>query len=151
MSGAPPRRRPQAVVRFYFDADVLGLAKIVGRLRPDVTYPGDPGGLVHGRERAPCPIESAAVPDEEWIPLVAARGWSVITRDRRITTRRAELAAVRDARARLFVLSARESLDTWGQLEVLMRRWQDIERLSAEDGPLVISLGRSGLTRLTVT
>ncbi len=29
-----------ATVRFYFDADILGLAKVVGMLRPDVTYPG---------------------------------------------------------------------------------------------------------------
>lgn len=32
-----------AEIRFYFDADVLGLAKVVVRFRPDVTYPGDPG------------------------------------------------------------------------------------------------------------
>jgi hypothetical protein len=33
-----PRHRP-ARVRFYFDADVLGLAKVIAALRPDVTYP----------------------------------------------------------------------------------------------------------------
>ena len=33
-----------AVVRFYFDADVLGLAKVLVQVRADVTYPGDPGG-----------------------------------------------------------------------------------------------------------
>jgi hypothetical protein len=32
------------MVRFYFDADVLGLAKVMVQLRSDVTYPGDPGG-----------------------------------------------------------------------------------------------------------
>jgi hypothetical protein len=31
-----------ATVRFYFDADVLGLAKILVQVRADVTYPGDP-------------------------------------------------------------------------------------------------------------
>jgi hypothetical protein len=30
-----------ATVRFYFDADVLGVAKVVAALRSDVTYPGD--------------------------------------------------------------------------------------------------------------
>lgn len=29
-----------AVVRFYIDADVLGLAKVLARLGSDVTYPG---------------------------------------------------------------------------------------------------------------
>jgi hypothetical protein len=32
-----------AQVRFYVDADLLGLGKILGSLRNDVTYPGDPG------------------------------------------------------------------------------------------------------------
>ena len=50
-----------ATVRFYFDADVLGLAKAVVGLRSDSTYPGDPGGVVHKRQRPPCPITSAAV------------------------------------------------------------------------------------------
>jgi hypothetical protein len=31
------------MVRFYFDADVLGLAKVMVMLRSDMTYPGDPG------------------------------------------------------------------------------------------------------------
>jgi hypothetical protein len=33
-----------AAVHYYIDADVLGLAKILVQVRPDVTYPGDPGG-----------------------------------------------------------------------------------------------------------
>ncbi len=44
-----------AQVRFCVDADVLGLGKILAGLRNDVTYPGDPGAVIHKRERAPCP------------------------------------------------------------------------------------------------
>lgn len=33
-----------AQIRFYFDADTLGLAHTIVQLRRDVTYPGDPGG-----------------------------------------------------------------------------------------------------------
>ena len=51
-----------AQVRFYVDADILGLGKILGDLRNDVTYPGDPGAIVHKRQRAPCPIASPDVP-----------------------------------------------------------------------------------------
>jgi hypothetical protein len=39
-----------AVVQFYVDADLLGLAKMLVQVRADVTYPGDPGGELH---RAP--------------------------------------------------------------------------------------------------
>jgi hypothetical protein len=35
-----------AQVRFYVDADILGLGKILGSLRNDVTYPGDPGAVI---------------------------------------------------------------------------------------------------------
>lgn len=41
-----------AQIRIYVDADVLGLGKILAGLRNDVTYPGDPGALIHKRQRA---------------------------------------------------------------------------------------------------
>jgi hypothetical protein len=62
-------------VRFYFDADLLGLAKVLVPLRPDMTYPGDPGAVVHKRERPPCVITDRSTLDEVWIPQVAAQGW----------------------------------------------------------------------------
>jgi hypothetical protein len=71
MSGSTPRRARPAQVRYYFDANVLGLAKVVSTLRPDVTYPGDPGGEVRKRLRPPCPVEDPATEDLVWIPLVA--------------------------------------------------------------------------------
>lgn len=73
-----------AVVRFYFDADVLGLAKVLVQVRADVTYPGDPGGTLHRRTRPACPITTTAVKDDVWIPQVASLGWLIITRDSRI-------------------------------------------------------------------
>jgi len=62
-----------AQVRIYVDADVLGLGKILAGLRSDMTYPGDPGAVIHKRQRAPCPITSPDVLDTDWIPQVAAR------------------------------------------------------------------------------
>lgn len=38
-------------VRFYVDADTLGLAHALCRIRGDVTYPGDPGGKFKRLER----------------------------------------------------------------------------------------------------
>lgn len=107
-----------ADIRFYVDADVLGLAKILVQVRGDLTYPGDPGGTLHRRTRPPCPIESPAVKDDIWIPQVAARGWLIITRDAKIAANRAEIAAVRNSRARMVVLTGSETTETWKQLEV---------------------------------
>ncbi len=78
-----------AIVRFYFDADVLGRAKALTKLRNDITYPGDPGGVVHRRERPPCPITSTDTADTVWIPIVASWDWLIITRDSRIQDHRA--------------------------------------------------------------
>jgi hypothetical protein len=36
-----------AQVRIYVDADIIGLGKIIASLRNDVTYPGDPGAVIH--------------------------------------------------------------------------------------------------------
>ena len=81
MNGSSPRRRPEARVRFYFDADILGVAKVIASVRPDATYPGDPGGEVRKRFRPPSPITDPGAKDIDWIPRIAHEGWSIITRD----------------------------------------------------------------------
>jgi hypothetical protein len=146
--GPPPKSHKPATVRYYFDADLLGLGKIVAGLRSDTTYPGDPGATIKKRIRPVCPVASTSVPDHEWIPIVASRGWITITRDRHIRERPAELAAVRSSGARLFVLTSRENLSIWDQLEVLMRQWSAIESAATAPGPFIYAVGRSGLSRL---
>ena len=42
-----------AAVHYYFDADILGLGKLIAGLRNDCTYPGDAGAIIHKRERPP--------------------------------------------------------------------------------------------------
>jgi hypothetical protein len=95
-----------AVVRFYVDADVLGLARVLAAIRTDVTYPGDPGGRVKGgRVRPPCPVTDPGTPDAVWIPETAKRDWLIITRDRHIREHRAEIEAVRANGARMVTLA----------------------------------------------
>ena len=86
-----------AVVRYYFDADILGLAKVVTALRSDATYPGARARAVKGRLRPACVITSADTADTDWIPTVAAEGMVAITRDSRIERHPAERAAILDA------------------------------------------------------
>ena len=138
-----------AHVQFYFDADVLGLAKIMTLLRRDTTYPGDPGGLVKGgRLRPPCTVKDRAALDEVWIPETARQNWLVITRDRRIQENRAEIEAVRVNAARMIALAGWDAGDTFDQLEVLMCNWRLIERTLAEPGPFIYSATRTGGLRL---
>jgi hypothetical protein len=135
-----------AAVRFYLDADVLGLAKVLVQVRSDVTYPGDPGGTLHRRTRPACPITAPATKDDVWIPQVATLGWLIITRDSKIADNRAEIAAVRDSGARMVSLAGPEAIGTWAQLEVLLCQWRAIERKLDEPGPFVYSATRTALS-----
>lgn len=80
------------MVRFYVDADILGLAKVLASLRADVTYPGDPGDVIHKEHRNPCPILPGAK-DLDWIPKVCKNGWLIIARDSAIQRWPLEIAA----------------------------------------------------------
>lgn len=133
-----------AELRFYVDADVLGLAKVLVGMRSDVTYPGDPGGVIFRRVRPPCAI-TPATKDRDWIPQVAAEGWLIITRDKRIQDHRSELEAVRTSGARMIALSSDEARTTFGQLEVLMCQWRAIERLLSATGPFIYTATRTTL------
>lgn len=139
----PPR---PAHVRLYFDEDVLGLAKLVARLRPEVTYPGDPGAVIHNRERPACVI-AAGAKDPQWIPAVARHDWLIVTRDSAIQRRRAEIAAVRDNSARMVAIAGDDARGTWEQLEVLMINWRRIQRWLDEPGPFIYSVTRTGVPR----
>lgn len=140
----------QATVCYYFDADVLGLGKAVAALRPDSTYPGDPGARVHRRQRPPCAIASADIDDVVWIPRVADDGMIAISRDAQIARRVAEVAAVVEHRARLVVLSSADARTVWGQLEVLMCQWRRIEHLADLPGPYIYRASRTTLRPMSL-
>ncbi|MGH8910160.1 MAG: hypothetical protein ACRD0K_27610, partial [Egibacteraceae bacterium] len=91
---------------------------------------------------------STSVPDDQWIPVVARAGWSIITRDQRIRSRPGEIAAVTAYGARLFAITSDEKLDNWHQLEIVMCQWRRIEELSLRDGPFVYSVTRTAVTAL---
>ena len=134
-----------AQVRFYVDADILGLGKILGSLRNDVTYPGDPGAVLHKRH-GHLPIANPDVLDTDWIPDVAARGWLIVTRDSMIIQNLNEIAAIRENNAKMVALNQRDAQTKWGQLEVFMTQWRRIEALTSELGPFIWRVSRTAMT-----
>jgi hypothetical protein len=132
--------------RFYVDADALGLAHVLVRVRPDVTYPGDDGRRERFADLGPCPITDTATPDHVWIPAVARAGLVIITRDRHIESRPAEADAVFLAGAKMFTIGAREQLTVWDQLEIVCCRWRDIVQLSDSQGPFIYRITRTACT-----
>jgi hypothetical protein len=132
-----------ADVRFYFDADVLGLAMVISSLRSDVTFPGDPGGTVHKRERPACTIADPTTRDEVWIPEAASHGWLIVTRDSKIQDHPAEVSAVRAAGARMVALAGKDAVGVWQQLEVLMTQWRRIEACLDAGSPCIFTATRT--------
>ena len=137
-----------ATVRFYFDADILGLGKVIAALRPDATFPGDPGAIVRRRQRPPCVITNSDIDDVDWIPRVAADGMIAISRDSNIARRVAEVEAVVDSGLRLIVLSSADAKTVWTQLEVLMCQWRRIEQIVELPGPYIYRASRTRLKHL---
>lgn len=132
-----------AEVRFYIDADVLGLAKLLIQVRPDVTYPGDPGGVgCDGLTRPGCPTRPGDK-DPDWIPIVAEAGWVIITRDRRMLNKPAERQAIIDNKARVVRFDARHELTKWNQLEIAVTQWRRIEELLELPGPWIYRASRT--------
>lgn len=132
--------------RWYFDADTIGVGKLLDRR--DATSPGqvtmgNAGDLetisraVRSKQRTP--------PDHIWIPRVTAAGMSIITRDKTIQTRTSEIAAVVSSNARMFAITSEEPLLRWGLLEVIVTRWRDFEAAASEPGPFVYAGTRTGL------
>jgi hypothetical protein len=132
----------EATVRFYLDADLLGLAKLLVQVRYDVTYPGDPGGVLQRRKRPPCPVMDPAAPDTEWIPEVAARGWLIVTQDSHLQDRRVQIAAVREHGARMVAFTGRHAGGTFDQLEAFITQWRRILAVVDEPGPFIYTATR---------
>lgn len=146
MRAISKRRKPHTV-RYYVDADTIGLAKVLLQVRGDVTYPGDPGGRWRdGRGRPACAITSTAVADREWIPEVTRRGWVIITRDQRIEERTAEVSTVLDCGAKLFTISSpQRQLSGFDILEIVMCSWRRMEAKTTDDGPFICRMTRTGI------
>ena len=132
-------------IQFYVDADVLGLglAKVLIQVRPDVTYPGDPGGIgCDGFLRPACPT-SPGDKDADWIPIVAKAGWVIITRDRRMLNRPAEREAIIESGAKVVRFDARHELTKWLQLEIAVTQWRRIQELAELPGPWIYRASRT--------
>jgi hypothetical protein len=131
------------------DADTLGLAHVLMKVRNDVTFCGDSGSRRKPlRDLPPAEIQATATPDEEWIPKVTQAGLAIITRDRSIEMRLNEKDIVLASSARMFAITSEGQLDNWGLLEVVVTRWRDMEKAAEEDGPYIYAVTRSTLRKI---
>ncbi len=82
--------------------------------------------------------------------MVANAGWLIITKDKMIQKRPAEIAAVRDNAARMVALSGSKANSLWGQLELVVPNWSRLEAMAVETGPFISRVTSSRVTRLEI-
>lgn len=112
-------------LRFFVDESALGLGKTLAIARTDTVHTGHP--LI--------PEVPLGTLDVEWMPAVARRGLVAIGRDRRMRTRPAEVALIRQTGLRVFRIGGKRDETTWGWLTWVVRRWDDIEDVISSRGP----------------
>ena len=82
--------------------------------------------------------------DVEWLPVIGARGWLLITKDMKIRKRPSELEALKRARIGAFILSAKD-LTGVQQGELLAGRLAQMERKADQFArPFVFTVSPSG-------
>lgn len=132
-------------IRFIIDENIRAVGKALVEVRDDVTYFSDPGSIRKGRPA--CPV-TLGMPDEQWLPIVGAEGWAVITRDKHIRARPGEIDAVRRHGVNLFAITSLGELTRWEQLDLLVRKWDKIEGAAGTAGPAIYSVSYAGLAAL---
>jgi len=109
--------RPQVTPAWFVDETSLGLARALATARRDVVHPGHPR----------LPEVPRDTDDIDWMPVVAARGLVVISRDRHIRTKPAELAALREHGLRAFWIAGKRDMSNWQNLVLLVKWWERLE------------------------
>lgn len=88
-----------------------------------------------------------AAPDEKWLEVAGREGWVVLTRDKHIRRRPAELEAFQTHQVTVFVLAAGNA-SAAETAELITRLYEKIQRLAAQGKPPVMySVTRSGISK----
>lgn len=90
--------------------------------------------------------------DLDWMPVIARRGLIVLTPDRRIRARPAELRAYSELGLRSVWLGAKQDLGPWDQLELFIKHEARLQREIIKRGPRpwALAMGASGVRPLNL-
>lgn len=86
--------------------------------------------------------------DVVWIPHVAASGWVLVTRDKRIRTRPLEAEALVRAGLSAFFFMQKRDPDLWGWVQLVVRRWREMQELErTAHKPFLMGIPERGVIR----
>jgi hypothetical protein len=128
-------------IRFVVDENTLALGKAVADLRDDTA--------VVGRDPV-AELLPLGMPDVDWIPVVASRGWIVITVDHHLRTRPHEAGLAVKHGLKCINLRSVGNLSRWTQFVRLVSSWEAVEEYVRQDpnGPWWLSLTKNGMRPL---
>lgn len=120
----------------FFDRSVpRGVAEAVKQVREDACWLEDV-------------FEEGWIKDREWIPEVGARGWLVITKDKKIRTRPEERRAIKENNVGCFILNYRQPLNRWEILKLVTSTLDEMEEKFANTPrPFLYLIDRNGRFR----
>lgn len=128
---------------YFTDENTLGLGKLLCRAgRDDVVYPG----------HEDLPEVPLGTPDLDWMPVIARRDLIVVTRDRRIRTRPAELRAYWEHGIRSVWIGAKQDLGPRQQVELFLQHEERLQREITKrgPGPWALAMSPSGVRPLNL-
>jgi len=120
----------------FFDRSIpRGVAEAVKQVREDACWLEDV-------------FEEGWIKDREWIPEVGARGWLVISKDKKIRTRREERRAVKENNVGCFILNYKQPLNRWEILKLVTSTLDEMEEKFANTPrPFMYLIDRNGRFR----
>lgn len=131
-------------IKYFADENAMGLAKLLHRnhSRDDVVYPG--------HELLPEVVPGA--PDLVWMPIVAGLEWIVLTRDRRIRSRPAELLTYREYGVRSVWIGGKHDHSPAELADMLTRHEVRLLRFATKlgPGPWALTMTPSGVSELRI-
>lgn len=128
---------------YFTDENTLGLGKLLRRQgREDVVYPG----------HEDLPEVQLGATDLEWMPIVAERGLIVLTRDKHIRTRPAELRVYWEHGIRSVWIGAKRDLGPAQQMELFLQHERRLQReiVKLGPGPWALAMGVHGVRPLNL-
>lgn len=128
---------------YFTDENALGLGKLLRRRgRDEILYPGH-------EELPEVPLGTL---DLDWMPVIAERNLVVLTRDKRIRTRPAELRAYRELGIRSVWIGAKQDLGPRDQLDLFLKHEARLQReiIKRGPGPWALAMSPSGLRPLNL-
>jgi hypothetical protein len=117
----------------------IDVARALSLVRDDILYPTGPG----------CAITDPGTKDTIWLPVAGAKQWVVIMRDKHIRSRPGERYQLTAHGVRAFVMTGGGNYTKWQTIDLLVRRWAEIESIADRElPPFIYSITQAGVSRL---